>query len=99
MSSDTEDRQKATTMWLIDVLALRVGSEKSEEEADTVGCCSLRVEHFTFHAGGNDVDLEFLGKDSIRFKQSLDFSPGSQLGDEHGVQATEGYLAWFDGQQ
>ncbi|EOD05080.1 hypothetical protein EMIHUDRAFT_374551 [Emiliania huxleyi CCMP1516] len=22
-----------------------------------------------------------------------------QLGDEHGVQATEGYLAWFDGQQ
>ena len=21
-----------------------------------------------------------------------------QLGDEHGVQATEGYLAWFDGQ-
>jgi len=30
---------------LIDRLALRVGNEKSEDEADTVGCCSLRVEH------------------------------------------------------
>jgi DNA topoisomerase-1 len=24
-----------------------VGGEKGEDEADTVGCCSLRVEHFT----------------------------------------------------
>eukprot|EP00629_Pelagomonadales_sp_RCC1024_P008341 CAMPEP_0119295262 /NCGR_PEP_ID=MMETSP1329-20130426/49461_1 /TAXON_ID=114041 /ORGANISM="Genus nov. species nov., Strain RCC1024" /LENGTH=747 /DNA_ID=CAMNT_0007296173 /DNA_START=161 /DNA_END=2401 /DNA_ORIENTATION=- len=98
-SSDIEDRQKATTMWLIDVLALRVGGEKSEEEADTVGCCSLRVEHFTFHAGGNDVDLEFLGKDSIRFKQSLDFSPGSQLGDEHGIKAFENIKRFVKGKQ
>ena len=73
-SSDRFARQQATTMWLIDVLALRVGGEKSEEEADTVGCCSLRAEHFTFHDGGKDVDLEFLGKDSIRFKQSIDFA-------------------------
>jgi len=36
-------------MWIIDILALRVGGEKdSDKEADTVGCCSLRVEHFTF---------------------------------------------------
>lgn len=72
-SSDRFLKQQATTMWLIDVLALRVGGEKNEDEADTVGCCSLRVEHFTFHAGGKDVDLEFLGKDSIRFLQSIDF--------------------------
>ena len=72
-SSDRQLKQQATTMWLIDVLALRVGGEKNEDEADTVGCCSLRVEHFTFHSGGKDVDLEFLGKDSIRFKQSIDF--------------------------
>jgi DNA topoisomerase-1 len=38
-------RQRATTMWLIDKLALRAGNEKGEDEADTVGCCSLRYEH------------------------------------------------------
>ena len=62
-------------MWLIDVLALRVGGEKSEEEADTVGCCSLRREHFTFSQseGSYDVELEFLGKDSMLFKQTIVF--------------------------
>ena len=33
--SDDYLRQIACAMWLIDVLALRVGGEKSEEEADT----------------------------------------------------------------
>jgi DNA topoisomerase IB len=51
-------------MWVIDILALRVGGEKGEDEADTVGCCSLRREHLTF--GDNkesyEIDLEFLGK-------------------------------------
>jgi DNA topoisomerase-1 len=67
-SKDKADRQMGTAMWLIDILALRVGGEKGEDEADTVGCCSLRVEHFTF-GSGLDVDLEFLGKDSMQFKQ------------------------------
>jgi DNA topoisomerase-1 len=40
-------RQRATAMWLIDRLALRAGNEKGEDEADTVGCCSLRLEHIT----------------------------------------------------
>ena len=35
-SSDRQLKQQATTMWLIDVLALRVGGEKNEDEADTV---------------------------------------------------------------
>ena len=35
----------ATALYLIDKLALRVGNEKGEDEADTVGCCSLRCEH------------------------------------------------------
>ena len=33
-----------------DKLALRAGNEKDEDQADTVGCCSLRVEHITLHA-------------------------------------------------
>ncbi|RYH31080.1 hypothetical protein EON65_03495 [archaeon] len=41
-SKDRADRQLGVAMWVIDVLALRVGGEKGEDEADTVGCCSLR---------------------------------------------------------
>lgn len=53
-------------------LALRAGNEKEEgETADTVGCCSLRVEHITLHdeLDGSEcvVEFDFLGKDSIRY--------------------------------
>jgi DNA topoisomerase-1 len=75
-----EDGQLATAMWVIDRLALRVGGEKdTEEEADTVGCCSLRVEHLHFDPNGTEdsdakeIELEFLGKDSMLYKQTIDF--------------------------
>jgi len=45
---------------------LRVGNEKSEDEADTVGCCSLRVEHIKV-IENNQVTFDFLGKDSMRY--------------------------------
>lgn len=45
---DREEQELGVAMWVIDKLALRVGGEKGEEEADTVGCCSLRREHLTF---------------------------------------------------
>lgn len=53
-------------------LALRAGNEKEEgETADTVGCCSLRVEHIKLHpkldGQENVVEFDFLGKDSIRY--------------------------------
>jgi DNA topoisomerase-1 len=43
-----------------------------------VGCCSLRLEHLTFdpnaEGGENrEIELEFLGKDSMLFKQTIDF--------------------------
>jgi len=81
-SNDKAVRQLATAMWVIDRLALRVGGEKdTDAEADTVGCCSLRVEHMTFNPnkeeGSKEVELEFLGKDSMLFKQTIDF--GSEL--------------------
>lgn len=59
-------RQRATAMYLIDRLALRAGNEKGEDEADTVGCCSLRYEHVTLEPP-NKVIFDFLGKDSIRY--------------------------------
>lgn len=79
VSKKIEDRQLATAMWVIDRLALRVGGEKdTEEEADTVGCCSLRVEHLHFDPNGEgegnkEIELEFLGKDSMLFKQTINF--------------------------
>lgn len=52
-------------------MALRAGNEKDEDQADTVGCCSLRFEHLTLHEhkDGKDyvVVFDFLGKDSIRY--------------------------------
>uniref|UniRef100_A0A7S2JNM3 DNA topoisomerase I n=1 Tax=Cyanoptyche gloeocystis TaxID=77922 RepID=A0A7S2JNM3_9EUKA len=62
------ERQRATALYLIDRLALRVGNEKDEEqEADTVGCCSLRPEHLEFNDATTEVTFDFLGKDSIRY--------------------------------
>jgi len=60
------------TISVLKKLALRAGNEKEEgETADTVGCCSLRVEHITLHDHLDDnkcvVEFDFLGKDSIRY--------------------------------
>ncbi|KAI9090445.1 hypothetical protein DFS34DRAFT_643834 [Phlyctochytrium arcticum] len=59
-------RQRATAIYLIDRLALRAGNEKGDDEADTVGCCSLRFEHISLEPP-NKVIFDFLGKDSIRY--------------------------------
>ncbi|RHY27951.1 hypothetical protein DYB32_006408 [Aphanomyces invadans] len=56
-AKDMFTRQRSTAMWVIDVLALRVGNEKGEDEADTVGCCSLRVEHANFNNTNCELTL------------------------------------------
>merc|ERR1712227_412061 len=125
-SKDRELKQRATAMWIIDKLALRVGGEKGEDEADTVGCCSLRKEHFTFppsteslYAGTKgksstalssstssssapmdlnvnyEAELEFLGKDSMLFKQTIDFS----VYDVHGIQVWKNLYAFTKGKK
>eukprot|EP01054_Gregarina_sp_Poly1_P005409 Gregarina_sp_Poly_1__5408@NODE_285_length_10045_cov_61_806174_g246_i0_p1_GENE_NODE_285_length_10045_cov_61_806174_g246_i0NODE_285_length_10045_cov_61_806174_g246_i0_p1_ORF_typecomplete_len758_score145_58Topoisom_I/PF01028_20/1_5e78Topoisom_I/PF01028_20/4_6e03Topoisom_I_N/PF02919_15/4_2e74Topo_C_assoc/PF14370_6/9_6e03Topo_C_assoc/PF14370_6/1_4e24_NODE_285_length_10045_cov_61_806174_g246_i038716144 len=76
-SHEISEQQLGTAAYVIDRLALRVGNEKDrEEEADTVGCCSLRVEHVT---GWNDdthqITLDFLGKDSIRYLNTVELDP------------------------
>lgn len=69
------DRQRATAMYLIDQLALRAGNEKdTENEADTVGCCSLKYEHITLQPP-DKVTFDFLGKDSIRYNETAHVSP------------------------
>lgn len=43
-SKDLRTQQIGVAMYFIDFLALRAGHEKdAEEEADTVGCCNLKV--------------------------------------------------------
>ncbi|EPR61868.1 putative DNA topoisomerase I [Toxoplasma gondii GT1] len=75
-STNSLDRQLGTATYLIDVLALRVGGEKdTDEEADTVGCCSLRVEHLTFDTEKQEVTFDFLGKDSIRYFNTVKVHP------------------------
>uniref|UniRef100_A0A8C4J0B1 DNA topoisomerase I n=1 Tax=Dromaius novaehollandiae TaxID=8790 RepID=A0A8C4J0B1_DRONO len=71
-SKEMKVRQRAVALYFIDKLALRAGNEKEEgETADTVGCCSLRVEHIKLHPelDGQEyvVEFDFLGKDSIRY--------------------------------
>ncbi|KAM9992000.1 hypothetical protein ACTFIZ_012657 [Dictyostelium cf. discoideum] len=66
----TEKRQLAVALYLIDFLALRVGNEKGEDQADTVGCCSLRVEHIKLESN-NTITLDFLGKDSMRYLNTV----------------------------
>jgi DNA topoisomerase-1 len=69
-SSDKTLKQLATALYLIDTLALRVGNEKSEDESDTVGVTSLRVEHIAI-LDNNKIKLDFYGKDSVRYVKEL----------------------------
>ncbi|XP_074841695.1 DNA topoisomerase I, mitochondrial isoform X2 [Carettochelys insculpta] len=71
-SREMKKRQRSVALYFIDKLALRAGNEKEEgETADTVGCCSLRIEHIKLHpelhGQQHVVEFDFLGKDSIRY--------------------------------
>ncbi|KAI7840141.1 hypothetical protein COHA_006180, partial [Chlorella ohadii] len=65
------ERQMATALYFIDKLALRAGHEKDEDEADTVGCCTLKVENVECIAP-NQIKFDFLGKDSIRYENTVE---------------------------
>jgi len=69
-------RKIATVCYLIDALAMRVGDEKDEDEADTVGATTLRVEHVKLNQ--DRIEFDFLGKDSVRWQKTLD-NPDPQL--------------------
>ena len=71
-SNNEESVQLGLATYLIDQLALRVGNEKGEDEADTVGTCSLRVEHISLVDGENKITFDFLGKDSMRYHNTVE---------------------------
>ena len=68
--NDMFTRQRATAIYLIDKFALRAGNEKKDDEAETVGCCSLKCENLQLQPP-NQVIFDFLGKDSIRFHEQV----------------------------
>lgn len=75
-SNDSTFNQLGVCTYLIDKLALRVGNEKGDDEADTVGCCSLRVEHIQFdEKEKNSITFDFLGKDSMRYFNTVEVLP------------------------
>ena len=72
-SRDETIRQVATVCYLIDTMGMRVGDEKDEDEADTVGASTLRVEHVKLKA--NVAEFDFLGKDSVAWSKSEPLPP------------------------
>jgi DNA topoisomerase-1 len=69
-SKDEKESKIATVCCLIDKLGMRVGDEKDEDEADTVGATTLRVEHIKIGVGA--IEFDFLGKDSVRWVKLLE---------------------------
>jgi len=72
-SKNRVDRMVATIVWMIDNFSLRAGNEKGEDEAETYGVCSLRCGHATL-VPPNQLQLSFLGKDSMKFEETLTVS-------------------------
>ena len=68
-SRDEKTRTIATACYLIYRTAMRVGDEKDPDEADTVGATTLRKEHISITDGA--VGFDFLGKDSVRWKETV----------------------------
>jgi len=68
-SKDSRIKNIATACYLIYRTAMRVGDEKDPEEADTVGATTLRKEHINITP--NTIEFDFLGKDSVRWQESV----------------------------
>ncbi len=66
---DSKNSNVATACYLIYRTAMRVGDEKDEDEADTVGATTLRKEHIKITSDA--IEFDFLGKDSVRWQETL----------------------------
>ena len=69
-SNNGVKRQLGTVLWLIDNHGVRVGGEKSADEADTVGASTLGRTFLKLEEP-DIVIFDFLGKDSIRFYKRI----------------------------
>ncbi len=72
-SKDEVKKQSAMVLYLIMNLGIRVGDEKGEDAADTVGASSLRKEHIAIMEN-NTIFLSFDGKDSVHYENTVQIS-------------------------
>lgn len=70
-AKDEKRRKIATICYLIDELKLRVGDEKDEDEADTVGATTLEPRHISINSNGH-VTFDFIGKDYVKWRKEVD---------------------------
>ena len=69
VSKEAKKRQLGTVLWLIDHYGIRAGGEKGDDEAETVGASTLKRGNVKIEK--DSVTFDFLGKDSIRYKQKI----------------------------
>ncbi|MFH1229052.1 MAG: DNA topoisomerase I [Candidatus Aenigmatarchaeota archaeon] len=69
-SEDVKIRKVATVTYLIDAVNMRVGDEKDEDEADTVGATTLAPKNIIIKENGI-VNFNFLGKDSVKWDNDI----------------------------
>jgi DNA topoisomerase-1 len=69
-SNDLKTRKVATVCYLIDAVCMRVGDEKDEDEADTVGATTLTKDNIKI-LSKDVVKFDFLGKDSVRWEKEV----------------------------
>lgn len=76
-SDDEKKRKIATVCYLIDAVNMRVGDEKDEDEADTVGATTLGKDNIIIKDDGI-VNFNFLGKDSVKWDKDVKL-PGNVI--------------------
>jgi len=69
-SEDLKKRKIATVCYLIDALSMRVGDEKDEDEADTVGATTLTYKNIEI-CQNNLVKFDFIGKDYVKWEKNI----------------------------
>ena len=69
-SGEEKVRKIATVVYLIDAVNMRVGDEKDEDEADTVGATTLGPKNIIIMENGM-VNFNFLGKDSVKWDKDI----------------------------
>lgn len=73
-SDSKKARLTAVVVYLVQITGCRIGGKKDlDVVADTVGISTLRKEHM--HLVGNDLALEFLGKDSVKYVNTFEVCP------------------------
>jgi len=93
-SEDLKKRKIATVCYLIDALSMRVGDEKDEDEADTVGATTLTSENIKF-LSANLVKFDFIGKDYVHWEKDVELPELVLKNLKDFIKASKSYV--FDG--